>query len=324
MRHGRQRAALGRGATAAPAPAAARDRRPAGGGGSDSTGSSSTGSGGSGGSGDGGIGDSGSGAIGIGGSTSGGDRGSGIDGGSGSIDRGGPNGDGGGSATTGISSDGGVGVGSGDSKDGDGAGDGDSAPGAGPRAWCAVAALLGAGAALGVGPPAAALDWQPALAWQQPWRAWSAAFVHLSALHLAANAAGLILVAALGAAARLPRRTALAWFAAWPLAHLGLLAEPALAHYGGLSGVLHAGVAAAALHLAWRGAGTARGVGFALLGGLALKVLAEAPWAHVLRHPAGWDIAVAPAAHACGAIAGVLCAAAGEALAQRGERHGRS
>lgn len=195
---------------------------------------------------------------------------------------------------------------------------------AGRWCWCAVAALLGAGAALaalGPGTSAAALDWQPGLAWREPWRAWSAAFVHYGRLHLAANAAGLLLVAALGIVARLPPRSALAWAAAWPLTQLGLLAEPALAHYGGLSGVLHAGVAAAALHLAWRGAGARRGIGVLLLAGLLLKVLAEAPWAAVLRHPPGWGIAVAPAAHACGAAAGLLCAAVAEALA--GRRLGR-
>ena len=36
---------------------------------------------------------------------------------------------------------------------------------------------------------------------------------------------------------------------AWPLTHLSLLARPEVMHYGGLSGVLHAGVAVAALGL---------------------------------------------------------------------------
>ena len=40
-----------------------------------------------------------------------------------------------------------------------------------------------------------------------------------------------------------------------------------------------------------------------------LKVLSEAPWAGPLSHPAGWDIAVAPMAHASGLGAGVLTAA---------------
>ena len=60
-------------------------------------------------------------------------------------------------------------------------------------------ALLGLGAARAASAcRAAALDWQPALASSEPWRAWSAAIVHYSALHLAANLAGIALVAALG------------------------------------------------------------------------------------------------------------------------------
>ena len=42
---------------------------------------------------------------------------------------------------------------------------------------------------------------------------------------------------------------ALAWALAWPLTHLALLAEPALLRYGGLSGVLRAGAAVAAVAL---------------------------------------------------------------------------
>ncbi|HEY0858541.1 MAG TPA: hypothetical protein VGE16_15865, partial [Albitalea sp.] len=60
-----------------------------------------------------------------------------------------------------------------------------------------------------------------------------------------------------------------------------------------------------------------RRVGLALLAGLALKVLLEAPWAGALRHPHGWDIAVAPLAHASGALAGLLCALIAGGLAAR-------
>ena len=81
--------------------------------------------------------------------------------------------------------------------------------------------------------------------------------------------------------------------------------------------MLHAGIAAAALHLVRRRTGGERWIGAALLGGVLLKVLGEAPWGPVLRHPAGWDIAVAPSAHACGVAAGLLCAAAA-AAASRG------
>lgn len=176
------------------------------------------------------------------------------------------------------------------------------------RLWALGGLLLGLGAAAGAMLPTGAWDWQPGLVASEPWRAWSAAFVHWSALHLGANLVGALLVAALGWVARAPRVLALAWLAAWPLTHLALLAQPSLTHYGGLSGVLHAGVAAVAVFLAARRSGLARAVGFGLLGGLALKLALEAPWAATLRHLPGWDIAIAPFAHASGAIAGALCA----------------
>lgn len=171
--------------------------------------------------------------------------------------------------------------------------------------------MLAAGLALGSLAawlaPALALDWQPARALDQPWRWWSAAFVHWSVLHLLANLAGLAAVAALGHAAGAPAPVALAWALAWPLTHLALLAEPALAHYGGLSGVLHAGVAAAASWLLWSARGRRRAVGAALAAGLLAKVVLEAPWAGPLAVGGGWDIAVAPLAHAAGALAGASC-----------------
>jgi rhomboid family GlyGly-CTERM serine protease len=192
-------------------------------------------------------------------------------------------------------------------------------------AWLAVAAALALGAVLveAAGPALAArLDWQPGLAAREPWRTFSAAWVHLSGLHLAANLAGAALVAALGFVARLPRRTALAWLLAWPLTQLGLLAQPELVRYGGLSGVLHAGVAAAALHLLVVARGPRRLIGGAILAGLVLKVLSEAPLGPALRHPAGWDIAVAPFAHASGVIAGLVASALAETVARRPTRIG--
>ncbi len=154
------------------------------------------------------------------------------------------------------------------------------------------------------------LVWQPELWATQPWRWWTAAAVHLSALHLGANLAGTALVAKLGVVVGCGRRAALAWALAWPLCHLGLLLQPELQRYGGLSGVLHAGVAVAAVQVL----GTARGwrhrIGAALLAGLLLKILLEAPWAGPVRQIPGWDIAIAPLAHATGTAAGLLCALA--------------
>jgi len=176
----------------------------------------------------------------------------------------------------------------------------------GSRAWCALAACLAVGAALAFGRETRTIDWQPALALSQPWRALSAAFVHYSALHLFVNIAGALLVGALGFFARVPLPVVVAWLVAWPLTQLGLLARPDLLHYGGLSGVLHAGTACVAVHLILHARGARRTIGALLLAGLAVKVLSETPWGPALRHPAGWDIATVPLAHATGLIAGVV------------------
>ena len=176
----------------------------------------------------------------------------------------------------------------------------------GGRAWCALAAVLAIGAALAFGRDPSALDWQPALSLNEPWRAFSAAFVHYSALHLVANLAGVLLVGALGFIARAPGPIAFAWLAAWPLTQLGLLARPDLLHYGGLSGVLHAGTACVAVHLVVHAREPRRAIGVLLLAALMIKVLSETPWGPPLGHPTGWDIAIAPFAHASGLVAGVL------------------
>lgn len=181
-----------------------------------------------------------------------------------------------------------------------------TAPG---RAWAALAVLLVLGSLLAWWAPALLLDWQPAHAATEPWRAWTAAFVHWSAGHLGANLGATAVVAAFGWAAGMPPRATLAWAAAWPLGHLGLLLRPELAHYGGLSGVLHGGVAVAVLWLLVCGCGRRRIIGGLVGTGLAVKLLLEQPWGPALRHAAGWDIALAPLAHGTGALAGLLCAA---------------
>lgn len=171
-------------------------------------------------------------------------------------------------------------------------------------AWLALALLLAAASLLAWGQPPGRLDWQPGRWLDEPWRNWTAAFVHWTALHLGVNALGCLLVGALGAAAALPPRAALAWVLAWPLVHLGLLIEPGLRHYGGLSGLLHAGVAVVGCWLAVRAQGRRRMIALALLLGLAVKLVAEAAGGLALVQPPGWDFAVAPLAHATGAVAG--------------------
>jgi rhomboid family GlyGly-CTERM serine protease len=179
--------------------------------------------------------------------------------------------------------------------------------------WLLLAAVLMLGSVLVWTRDGARWSWQPELAWAEPWRAWTAAFVHFSGLHLMANLAGAVLVGALGWAARVPLRSSVAWALAWPLTQYGLLVQPALLRYGGLSGVLHAGVVVASIHLLFEGTRTQRRVGAATLLVVGLKVLSETPWVGPLSHPAGWDIAVAPMAHASGLAAGALTALAAQA-----------
>jgi rhomboid family GlyGly-CTERM serine protease len=179
-------------------------------------------------------------------------------------------------------------------------------------AWAALAAGLAlscVGVAVGDGWASAALiDWRPGRMASEPWRAWSAAFVHLSPQHLNANLAGVLVLGFLGWRAAVPRWAVIAWFAAWPLTQLGLLLRPELQVYGGLSGVLHAGVAVVAVHLLADGEARGRRIGAALLAGLVLKIALEQPFGAVLREASQAGIAVAPFAHFTGAVAGLLCA----------------
>jgi len=157
--------------------------------------------------------------------------------------------------------------------------------------------------------PHALLVWNGPGALYEPWRWWTAATVHRTGVHLAANLVGCVVVAAFGLAARVPDRACWAWFAAWPLTHLALIARPELTSYGGLSGVLHAGVAIVAFHLARRERGQRRAIGWAVLAGLTLKIMLERPWGPVLVASSEWNFLVAPWAHGAGALIGLAGAA---------------
>lgn len=179
------------------------------------------------------------------------------------------------------------------------------------NAWPLACALLAAFVLTVQALPAEAfahLDWQPALAAQQPWRWWSAALLHWSAWHLVANLAGLAVLAWFGWAARLPWLAVLAWFAAWPWLHLALLAWPELLHYAGLSGLLHAGVAVAATWGVARFEPQQRRIAELVGVGLVIKLLAEQPWDEPVAGTGGWGAMTAPSAHASGAVAGLVCA----------------
>jgi rhomboid family GlyGly-CTERM serine protease len=173
------------------------------------------------------------------------------------------------------------------------------------RVWLMLCAAL---AALSLGAwtlPREALVWQPGLVASQPWRFVTAAFVHWTPLHLAANLAGCAVLALLGWRAHLGRREAWAGLIALPGVQLGLLLRPELQRYAGLSGELHALAAIAALALLQRG-GRERLIGAAIAVGLATKLMLEDPLGPVLRAAPGFDFAVAPLAHLTGTVAGLL------------------
>jgi rhomboid family GlyGly-CTERM serine protease len=190
------------------------------------------------------------------------------------------------------------------------------------KPWLLLAAALAKLSLIAGLLPVEALNWQPALLAAEPWRLFTAALAHLSGLHLGANLAGCAVLALLGWRADLPPRAAAAWLLAWPLTQAGLLLRPELTAYAGLSGLLHAGVAIAALDLLAR-SGRARGVGLGIAGGLAVKLALEAPFGPVLRTVPGFDFAVAPFAHLSGAGAGLLAGALTMRVAQfKKESHG--
>ena len=178
----------------------------------------------------------------------------------------------------------------------------------GRRAWLALSAVLLAGAVVVSLADPLRWDWQGAAVATQPWRAWTGALVHWSRLHLAMNLAGLAALAVLAWRAEVEPGDALAWAVAWPLTQCGLWLQPALTHYGGLSGVLHAGVAIVAWRL-WRTPGRPRRIGALLAVAGVLKLISERPWAEATQAVDGWDFALAPGAHLSGAVAGLLCMA---------------
>jgi len=173
------------------------------------------------------------------------------------------------------------------------------------RVWLTLCAALAALSLLAWPLPRDVLDWQPGLAAAQPWRAVSAAFVHWTPLHLAANLAGCAVLAVLGWRAALGPRAALAGLLALPLTQLALLLRPELQRYAGLSGELHALAAIAALALLARG-GRERWVGAGIALGLVVKLSLEQPLGPVLRDTPGFDFPVAPFAHLTGVVAGAL------------------
>jgi membrane associated rhomboid family serine protease len=175
------------------------------------------------------------------------------------------------------------------------------------HSWPIAAAVLVLGAALAWGVPSTVLDWQPGLVWLQPWRWWTAVFVHYSVPHLVGNLLATALVGAYGWAARVPLRVSVSWCLAWPLMHLALLTQPGLLHYGGLSGLMHAGVACVNMALMLSGRRAQVLVGAIMHGMLSLKIISETPWLSAVQSSPDWDIPIASIAHLTGFMVGMVC-----------------
>ena len=157
--------------------------------------------------------------------------------------------------------------------------------------------------------PALAQSWalHPDAGLAQPaWVWWSTGWLHGSALHLSHNLMALGLIALLATASGVSTRAAIAWALAWPLTHLGMLLQPSLHTYIGMSGVLHAGVAVLCSQQIEPGRQRRlQLVGWIMLMGLGFKIFMENPWHMPLERPPGSDITVAPWAHLSGSVAGI-------------------
>lgn len=150
------------------------------------------------------------------------------------------------------------------------------------------------------------LDWQGAVAALEPWRMFTAAWVHWSPSHLALNLAGSAALAVLGWRLALPKAAAQAWLLAWPLSHVVSLGGSMPAHLGGLSGTLHAGAAVAAVWGLQQGRGRGRAIGALLAAGLAVKLAWE--WLRGPQPLAGTDAVTWPLIHVTGTLCGAVIA----------------
>jgi rhomboid family GlyGly-CTERM serine protease len=177
--------------------------------------------------------------------------------------------------------------------------------------WLLVCAILGAElASLGE-----ALEYRRGLAFSEPWRLFTAHYVHLSFLHASLNAVALILLGHLFADRLRPRDMCAMLIVAPMLLSLAFwFVLPELQWYRGLSGVLHAIYFAGCVAWVAQTTGRARWLPIAALVGGAAKVLVEQPWDASFPMHEVLRVAVVPQAHLVGAIVGT---AAGLALRRR-------
>lgn len=164
---------------------------------------------------------------------------------------------------------------------------------------------------------ASLLEWHRASPPHEVWRNWTSAGLHWSMWHLGANLAGCLALVVWGRACALGTGPTVAWLLAWPLTQASLWLTADLQHYGGLSGVLHAGVAIGATQLLIRRSRAERELGIWVMTGLACKLVLEtpSPLSAALHAVDPLDVSgyagfsVAYQVHWAGSLAGVACAA---------------
>jgi len=174
------------------------------------------------------------------------------------------------------------------------------------RELLVVCAVLGLAQALGPVVNSALRYDRAALASGQWWRLWSAHVVHLGWDHFALNVAGLVGLWWLYVTQATRRQWIIVAFISAAFISAALyVANPEVQWYVGLSGVLHALWAAAALAM-WRRSRTESIAALALLG-------AKLAWEYFvgpLSSGGNTALVVITAAHRYGAVAGLGCAAA--------------
>lgn len=140
----------------------------------------------------------------------------------------------------------------------------------------------------------------------QWWRLATAMWVHLDAMHWLANAlAATGLLALAGRTAR-ARAMLLVLVACGLAVQVALLRAPSVGWYGGLSGALHGLALWGGLSLL-RAPGVSRVLGVLLCLGVLAKVWIEQSWLAAVLFDPSWGFGVVRAAHAAGAVAGLLC-----------------
>jgi rhomboid family GlyGly-CTERM serine protease len=153
--------------------------------------------------------------------------------------------------------------------------------------------------------PGGALEYRRELLAAEPWRLFTAHFVHLTFLHAALNAVALLLIGRLFADRLRPDELfSLLGIAPVLISVLFWLLMPKLEWYRGLSGVLHALFFAGCVVWIATTTGRARWLPAAALVGGAIKVLVEQPWDSSFPMHQALRIAVVPQAHLLGAIVG--------------------